>query len=386
MENKNKALVSIIVPVYNAENFLDKCVGSILAQTYSNWELILINDGSKDNSGKICDDYAAKDNRIKLIHKQNSGVSDTRNVGIASSQGDNICFVDADDWLKPKFLEHLMQFSHIDYVMAGYETSPEHSKCILEEKSYDRANIHEVFDKYLQTRPTSCATLFKANIIKDNHIQFNTKLRSREDHIFVVQYLKWIKSVQAVNYQEYIVRSRTVPIAVKFRMHSDDIILVIDSLLKAYKDIKDEFGYYPSNLRPTYNIMSQYYLDDFCRLQSDDDYWSIYSKYFNTNDSKEMYSNTTLSSINLLIDGIVAYRSLKDSNKVDQLAATLVTIKRSAGDSFVAYRSQEYSKITENLLKGNTKRAFRWIDYLNAKIRAKGVMKKLARPFFYALR
>ena len=90
--------VSGIVPVYKAENFLPKCIDSILNQTYKDFELILVNDGSPDKSGKICDKYSEKDNRIIVIHKKNGGVSSARNIGIENATGKYICFVDSDDF------------------------------------------------------------------------------------------------------------------------------------------------------------------------------------------------------------------------------------------------------------------------------------------------
>ena len=91
--------VSIIVPVYNAEKAIGKCIESILSQEFTDFELLLINDGSKDNSGAVLDEYAAKDSRIRVIHKTNSGVSATRNLGLKEAKGDYIQFLDADDWM-----------------------------------------------------------------------------------------------------------------------------------------------------------------------------------------------------------------------------------------------------------------------------------------------
>ena len=102
-------LISIVVPVYNAEKTLEKCLDSILCQTYHCLEIILVNDGSTDSSGNICDDYATKDNRIQVIHKQNGGVSSARNVGIDAASGDYIGFVDSDDWIDPRMYEVLQK-------------------------------------------------------------------------------------------------------------------------------------------------------------------------------------------------------------------------------------------------------------------------------------
>ena len=97
----NNPKVSVIVPVYNVEKLLQRCIDSILAQTFTDFELLLIDDGSKDKSGEICDEYAAKDSRIRVFHKQNGGVSTARNLGIDKAQGEWIYFVDSDDIVLP---------------------------------------------------------------------------------------------------------------------------------------------------------------------------------------------------------------------------------------------------------------------------------------------
>ena len=98
-------LVSIIVPVYKAEQWLHRCVDSILAQTMTDFELLLIDDGSPDKSGEICDEYAAKDNRVRVFHKENGGVSSARNLGLDNAVGDFVMFVDSDDWIVSDCLE-----------------------------------------------------------------------------------------------------------------------------------------------------------------------------------------------------------------------------------------------------------------------------------------
>src|SRR5690606_27273688 len=91
--------VSVIIPVYNAEKYLRECIDSVLAQTFDDFELLLINDGSTDGSGKICDEYAQKDARVKVFHKENGGVSSARNLGLDNAKGEWITFIDSDDWI-----------------------------------------------------------------------------------------------------------------------------------------------------------------------------------------------------------------------------------------------------------------------------------------------
>ena len=102
-----KDLISIVIPVYNVENYLNRCIESIISQTYENIEIILINDGSKDNSLLICKEYKNKDKRIKVIDKKNEGVSIARNIGVEKSSGKYVIFVDSDDWIEKTFVENL---------------------------------------------------------------------------------------------------------------------------------------------------------------------------------------------------------------------------------------------------------------------------------------
>lgn len=104
----NEPLVSIIVPCYKVEQYLPNCIESILSQSYTNWELILVDDGSPDNCGNICDDYAVKDNRIKVVHKQNGGLSSARNAGMKVMNGEYVTFLDSDDFLHKDALHILV--------------------------------------------------------------------------------------------------------------------------------------------------------------------------------------------------------------------------------------------------------------------------------------
>lgn len=104
-----KSLISIIIPVYNVEKFIAKCLDSILAQTHKNWEAILVDDGSPDDCGKICDEYAAKDKRFKVIHQKNGGVSVARQTGLDNATGDYIIHCDPDDWIEPTMLGDMFE-------------------------------------------------------------------------------------------------------------------------------------------------------------------------------------------------------------------------------------------------------------------------------------
>ena len=132
MYEKQRDLVSIIVPVYNVEKYLEKCLDSLIDQTYRNLQIILVDDGSGDSSGTICDRYAAQDNRIQVIHKKQSGVSAARNTGLEAVKGSYICFADSDDWIDEKMIETMyenMVEEKAQISIIGYDMVWEDGRC-----------------------------------------------------------------------------------------------------------------------------------------------------------------------------------------------------------------------------------------------------------------
>ena len=180
MEEK-KTLISVVVPVYNVERYLHRCVDSILAQTLSDIELILVDDGSPDGSGAICDEYVEKDRRVRVIHKPNGGVSSARNAGIEAAQGKWLCFVDSDDYIDKTYLEDFrLGDSEADMYMQGYrELSPDKDviaehQLTCTEASYLSEIIAESEDLCIMNSP--CFKLYRAKIIYDNNIRFDIEL------------------------------------------------------------------------------------------------------------------------------------------------------------------------------------------------------------------
>ena len=199
-------MVSVIVPLFNSEKFLRKCIDSILTQSYRDIELILINDGSIDNSGVICDEYASKDNRVIVIHKENTGPSDSRNYGIRASKGEFIYFVDSDDFIDIDAVSILVG-SCIDNVsdlsigdfrkIIGDDKSPSgNNRTFQSDVILERKDIVEYVRKYLLAPnrfpllTQSWGRIFRTSIIKDNKILFDPKLRTFEDVQFNFSYLR----------------------------------------------------------------------------------------------------------------------------------------------------------------------------------------------------
>ena len=147
--------VSIIVPVYKAEKYLHRCVDSIIAQTFKDWELLLVDDGSPDNSGKLCDEYAQKDNRIKVFHKENGGVSSARQMGLDNATGEYTIHADPDDWVEPTMLEELYAKAiedNADMVICDYFNEYTDRQVYTPSKYVGYLDSDYVFRQILSTR------------------------------------------------------------------------------------------------------------------------------------------------------------------------------------------------------------------------------------------
>lgn len=188
--------ISIIVPVYKVENYLSQCIDSILSQTFSDWECILVDDGSPDGSGAICDEYAQIDTRIQVIHKENGGVSAARNSGLSVALGEYVYFIDSDDYVEREALELSMSKAKqldADIIVHGlvrdfiYNNSSTSLKYIkLPEKDY--STILEMADRWgLLNGPVN--KLFKNTIIKNNALRFDESISYGEDTKFTFEYL-----------------------------------------------------------------------------------------------------------------------------------------------------------------------------------------------------
>lgn len=211
--HKSGPQVSVIIPVYNAEKYLRECLDSVLAQSYVDFELLLVNDGSTDSSGSICDEYAAKDTRVKVFHKENGGVSAARNIGIKEARGQYVTFVDADDFVKISFLEDFNTInSEADFYTQGYIVwmAPEKFQQVTISQNnvfYTELNQEiEKLDIVHSVLEAPWAKLFKREILSNNNQLFNEKLSNGEDHLFVMEYLNYINSIYLCNTANYCYR------------------------------------------------------------------------------------------------------------------------------------------------------------------------------------
>lgn len=198
--------ISIIVPVFNAEKYIHRCIDSLLAQSFTNFELILVDDGSSDRSGQICDEYAAKDSRVSVFHKKNEGVSSARNLGLDNAKGEWISFVDSDDFVYEHFLDNFDVNNNqcFDLINQGLRIDKEFSGSNEFKFSFvgDRNSwLNEATRN--GTFGYCVIKLFKTQIIRNNNICFNTRVRFQEDELFVLSYLaacNLVKSVAKVGY------------------------------------------------------------------------------------------------------------------------------------------------------------------------------------------
>ena len=199
-------MISIILPVYNAESYLRRCIDSILAQSYSDFELLLIDDGSTDGSGTICDAYAAKDSRVRVFHKENGGVSSARNLGLDNAQGEYITFCDADDYVAPDWLAAYgdAMAEDVDLAIQGYYTIDGDN---VKVKSLQSSTGNTIDEKRQLIVSLMCqgvygylwVKLFRKELIAQNNLRFDVQSAFREDEQFFSKYLEKTASFACVD-------------------------------------------------------------------------------------------------------------------------------------------------------------------------------------------
>ena len=236
------ALISVIIPIYNLDKYLPKCIDSVLAQTYTNLEVIPVDDGSSDNSAQLLKEYALKDNRVKPIFKENGGVSSARNTGLNNCTGDYIYFLDGDDWIAPNTIEKLygyserydvVQASHIEAHDSGLEKIP--GDIIVSNKEIE--NKEEMLSGYFlgEIYESSCNKLYRRSVIGD--LRFDEGLAVAEDSSFVYNVLKNTKSIKLLDdttYFYYIRENSCIHSVI-----SDKHFKVMDLRDKQYKEIEN---------------------------------------------------------------------------------------------------------------------------------------------------
>lgn len=233
--------ISFIIPVYRVETYLPQCLDSIQKQTFTDWEMVLVDDGSPDNSGCICDEYANKDRRIKVIHQKNQGVSIARNAGLDAARGEWIWFVDSDDYIADHSLSILYDivskiacdtvfFGLIDeYDGVVRNTTKDFSQLLNLKKSDFLSQF------FCYTNPTM---LFRRTVIEKHHIRFSERVRMAEDLEFQYKYLIWSDRPISIKERLYIYRHREGSAMTNLNTHCNnlnDSLIVLENLLQYVK-------------------------------------------------------------------------------------------------------------------------------------------------------
>lgn len=199
-------MVSIIIPVYNSGEYIQRCIESVLNQTYKRFELILIDDGSSDSSGKICDEYALLDNRIIVVHNTNHGVSYSRNLGIEKASADWILFVDSDDELECNYVNQFFLSNNIydtlkiaKIKVCSCSKGGEETYAIMNhaEGSYDLNTAFELYK--MMHKGFTVGKLYNRSLLQANNIKFNEKVSFKEDLLFFLEYSKYCKSLELLS-------------------------------------------------------------------------------------------------------------------------------------------------------------------------------------------
>ncbi len=189
-------LITVVVPVYNMGHLLGKSINCLLSQTYENYEILIINDGSTDNSGTICDELAKKDNRIRVIHKENGGISSARNCGIENAKGEYIIFPDPDDWVEKDYLERFIDLQteyKTDVEICGHFVDDD-KKSVIHNKNATKSLLNKESAINILMRPDgfcgfSWNKLYHLDIIKENDLRFDEELGMAQDLHFTFRYL-----------------------------------------------------------------------------------------------------------------------------------------------------------------------------------------------------
>ena len=196
-------LISVIVPVYNVEQYLPSCLDSILGSTYTNWECLLVDDGSTDRSGIICDRYAASDARFRVFHKENGGVSSARNKALENMNGEWLMFLDSDDEILASAMQNLLtaamnsgsDMSMGNYVSVQSKGDDIHSDTYPTPRTMSFEDVLTLFFVYPRGRFQGYLAnrIMKASVVRDNHLRFREDIYYKEDGLFLVQYLLYSK-------------------------------------------------------------------------------------------------------------------------------------------------------------------------------------------------
>lgn len=274
-------LISVIVPVYNVEKYLAKCVDSIINQTYRNLEIILVDDGSTDSSGELCDNLAKKDSRIVVYHKENAGVSSARNLGLDKAKGEFIGFIDSDDYIDPDMYEFLyndLKKHNVDISMCGlYHVYANKKDNQIDKVEFYIFNSEQAISALLEGKlsiVTPGNKLYKKELF--DGLKYDPNIKLAEDALMIVNLLEKCRKVSISTMRKYYYYHRTNSITTS--SFSDKILDIIDVYAKISEIVKRN---YPNIIdRAKYRMFWSYFyvLDSLCVSSVRKDYNILFSK------------------------------------------------------------------------------------------------------------
>ncbi len=318
-------LVSIIVPVYKAEKWLHRCVDSILAQTMEDFELLLIDDGSPDRSGEICDEYAAKDSRVRVFHKENGGVSSARNLGLDNAQGEWISFVDADDWVEVDYLAGLTENLDADFITGGMRDT-QGNVCVTENRLYSNVDIRE----FIEQHNGGCfvrvvwGKLLRREIIEKNRIRFDEKIRFGEDTIFNKQVLLYSDTVRIVNFKGYIYYfdedffENGKGVFDKYSLKFEEVDYVASVLVDINRRLDARFGCCSHKEEGKLYFLQAIKFEDI-EKHGLNEYYKLCKKFYPNLSLEEFYSDSLLSPIVKYIVNIKRLYKIRSLNNIENI-------------------------------------------------------------------
>ena len=247
---------SVIIPVYNVKEYLSDCIDSVLAQSISDYEVILVNDGSTDGSGELCDQYSEKYPQIHTVHQQNQGVSVARNTGLEKATGEYVLFLDSDDWWEPNLLELLnpVTENRYDLVEFGFQIiySDVHRKKkyppLLSHGIRGKDHLQLLFQKLIMPSGSSCCSTYRRQFLLDQKLQFPVGIRYGEDLRFRLSVLDSAASVYTLQETPYCYRQRQTSVTHRISAQSFRDVLTITAEICRVYPLPVTANYYCVNL------------------------------------------------------------------------------------------------------------------------------------------
>ena len=307
--------ISVIVPVYKAEKYLHRCVDSILAQSYTDFELLLIDDGSPDNSGAICDEYAIKDSRVRVFHKENGGVSSARNLGIDKADGEWIVFIDSDDWIDITLLQSLCLVLDSNFIFSGMKLCSSSRVIQFENKLYKSDSLVDFLNSNKGYRLNSpCGHLYKTSILKEHGLCFDERIRFGEDAIFNLKYLCYSDSIRTVsncgyNYWDYDISSDA---SLKYKLSIDEVHYTLSQMQTLNNELGRRFGGIISSDADYAMMLGMISVEERCDKEKRALFYSMCKNLGIVNDVASFYNNELCSPV---FQGIAKLKHLYENKE-----------------------------------------------------------------------